>query len=232
MTTVTAARSNARVGRVSMRFVVTTAAILLAASFVGCPRRGGGGGGGGGTVPIPVPTNFPTSGTICAPWGPFSYTSPATITSSSLPPWLTLSGSTLSGTPQGNDFGTFPVSVTGTYQGQTGTASSAITVAPPTSFTSAGGPFDILTLTSAVSTNTVTLTATPACTYTVTFTTVPWTGNRIVNPPPLTLTGGTGTFQISIETDVPGDGQVIAKIVPTGQGANPLSETIPVHAHK
>lgn len=195
----------------------------------------------GGSSTVPVPSNFPTTGTICTPYT-YTFTTPASIKSSNvkLPGWLTFNAGgtvdTISGTPTGNDFGDFTVSASGSYKGKTGTVTATIGVAAPT-LTVTGVPFDITTLASPIS-NPVTITVAPAgptCSYTLTLTKDDWKGNKINfpgNSNTLTFTGATTTFTIVLETDLVGDGNVYFKIVPTGANAAPVQVMVPVHAHK
>lgn len=209
--------------------ILTVSVILVSSIFDGCPGRGS------GTVSVPTPSDFPTTATICSSYS-YTFTTPATITSyPSLPGWLSFGSSgisnTISGPPQGNDFGDFIVSGSGAYKGKTGTVTGTINVAPPTLVVT-GGPLDI-TLSGSNTSNSVTLTASPAgCLYVFTLTKTDWQGNQI-NLPSATLSSSTGTqtLQISVETDVPGTGTVVVRIVPTGTGAQPVTETIPVNAH-
>jgi len=211
------------------RLALLGLSLLALGLLPACPRSGG--GGASGPVTLPVPSDFPTSGTICSPIN-YSFQTPATITGATLPPWLQINGQTISGTPKGNDFGTFTVSVQGQHRGRTGSVSATIKIPPPT-IAVTGGPFDIL-LTGAPTSNAVTVTLSPACSCTVSLTKRDWTGNiiQLPNPPELSLPmAGTASLQIAVETDVPGDGAVILRIVPTGADASPVVTEIAVHAH-
>ena len=206
---------------------LSLAMIAMASMFVGCP--------GGNTVTVPTPSNFPTMGTICSLYT-YTFTTPATITSySGLPGWLSFGSSgisnTISGTPETNDFGDFTISGSGVYQGKTGVVTGTIHVDPP-GLSASGGPFDV-TLSGSNVSNEVTLTASPSgCACTFTLTKVDWPTNRIKLPQsPVTSNDGTLALTISMETDAPGNGSVVVRIVPTGAGEQPVTVTIPVNAH-
>jgi hypothetical protein len=215
------------------RSCVKALLLLVAVLMSGCPKKTG-----SGPITIPTPSDFPTTATVCTPYS-YTFVSPATITaySSTLPTWLDFGSgpisNTISGTPNGNDFGTFTVSGSGAIGAQTGTVSGAITVPKPM-MTVTGGPFDVL-LTGSPMSNTITIAvapSSPSCTYTLTMTKRDWATNQIhLQSGTLTFMGGATTLQIALETDAPGDGAVIIKIVPTGTGASPVATEVPVHAH-
>jgi hypothetical protein len=212
-----------------MKKVCIVIAIVLQVVFLSaCPDSSS----PGGVITIPTPTDFPTTATLCTTYS-YNFSVPATITSNGVPAWLSLSGQSLSGMPEGNDFGDFDLSVSGAYKSKTGTVTATIKVGPP-AMTLAGGPFDIVLHGSNVS-NSVTVTiapSNPSCVYKVTLTKRDWQANRIVLPgPEMTVTGGKSPLTISVETDVAGDGEVFLKIVPVGKNAVPVVAVIPVHAH-
>ena len=202
---------------------MAAAAILIP----GCPSK----------LPAGAPAlpPFPTTGTICSS---VSYTIPAgwkvTAPPTGLPNWLTYDATnqTLSGTPQGNDYGDFKIAMTISYGGKSVTDSGTISIPPPT-VTPTGGPFAV-PLSGSNTSNVVTVTIAPACSATFTLTKVEWSGNQINLPNPAQLVlpaTGTNTLQVSMETDVPGTGSVTGTLEPTGQySGTKASFTIPLTA--
>ncbi|UCH96546.1 MAG: hypothetical protein JSV88_06770 [Candidatus Aminicenantes bacterium] len=201
--------------------------ILVGLQF-GCP-----GGGGSGPVPIPVPSSFPTSATICESYD-FQYTTPATITNYKVPDWLDLdlSNNTLSGEPEGEDFGNFLVWVEGQYQGKTGRVTARISVAAPKITFSPPQGVDIEI---AKQYGNVKVEVAPDCEYNVelfTLSNSPQHQTFSTNPSVTTDEYGEVTIIVQANTDVPATGLLTLKITPDPEGgASPVILRIPINAH-
>ncbi|WP_436516334.1 hypothetical protein [Ekhidna sp. To15] len=202
-------------------FALMSVSIMLIA-LIGCPSSSG-------NNSIPIPPNFKTTATICTTYPTFTYASPATITNQSIPDWLTLTGNTLDGEPEGQDFGVFPIWVEGKYNGKTGRASSKITVAPPVIV-----PAGTVDITINSTSGTVAVNVTPACVYTLELrATSNSTMQRFsVASTEDTDSAGSATIGVSIETDAAATGTLEIKITPNPQGgAQPVVVQVPINAH-
>lgn len=180
-------------------------------------------------APICAPFTF----TATIPPGAPSPPPPTVGPVAGLPTSLTATGLTITGTPTGNEFGVYSISASGAvpgapwYRSSTWSGSGIITI--PSPLIPAPGTFTIQPF--AMLSNTVVVTITPACAYTMTFalTSQP-PGNRftVVQTSPITSTAaGTVSFQITRETNAPGNTTLEVTISTTG-GATPVVRAIPV----
>jgi hypothetical protein len=174
-----------------------------------------------GTLAFPATLPSPPAPTITTVTG-----LPATLTAA-----ITPTGATITGTPAWNEFGTWTGSATGTVPaapwykkswsgtGSLTIATPAMVLAPTTSTIPAFSQ----------TSNTVNLTVTPPCAYTVTYT---FSGQprgqrfSLVPASPFdTSAGGTISLVAAAETDVPGSTTVTFKITSLAPGSTPATVT-------
>ncbi|HMD84380.1 MAG TPA: hypothetical protein VKO18_06730 [Terriglobia bacterium] len=190
--------------------------------------------------PTTVPYPGPTTATICVP---YSYTAsvPVTgsMTSSSGPPWLTIADSgtaiTLTGTPQGNDWGAWPITAAGSdATGAKVVVSGTITVTPTPTITLSSPSKFRWKLAAGYLSNMITMTVSPACVYTVTAATQGVLPSGVsFTPVPgasfSTTAAGTANLRVQASQKIPNDaGDLILTITSNAPGGATVTRSIPI----
>jgi len=161
------------------------------------------------------------------------------MTRSSGPPWLTITDTgtaiTLTGTPTGNDWGAWGISAAGNdATGAKVVVTGTITVTPTPAITLSAPKKFRWKLASGLVSNMITMTVSPACTYTVT------AAEQGVLPSGVTFTpvngasfsttaAGTANLRIQASAKIPNDaGSLLLTITSNAPGGATVTASIPI----
>jgi hypothetical protein len=200
---------------------------ILSVLFVGCPP----GSAGSATPALPPSWTAPTAATQCTNTN-YSASPLKLNTITSSYSWISLNGNSIDAfPPTGNDFGTFPFSVNATAGATTGNVPCSVIVNTPT-IALTGDPFIIDEMASSTSTNSVTVTVTPACVYTISYVFTDQCGKNCIvvefpSTPITTNAGGTVTLTISCPDCTPGAAASLKLTIKSNNGSGtPANNTV------